>query len=72
MPYTVEATGNGSDGGEEGVGHPDGEDGIFLPDTLPCSNVISRGLANVTPYVNCIQQQHRVTKAMPRSVGKAT
>ena len=50
MPYTVEATGNGSDGGEEGVGHPDGEDGIFLPDTLPCSNVISRGLANVTPY----------------------
>ena len=34
MPDTVEASGDTGDGGEEGVAHPDGKDGILLSETL--------------------------------------
>ena len=50
MPYAIEASGDGGYGGEEGVGHPDGEGGVLLPDGLPCCDVVARGLADVAAY----------------------
>lgn len=34
VPYTVEAAGNGSDGGEERVAHPDGKHRVLLAERL--------------------------------------
>lgn len=40
MPHTVKATGNGGDGGEERVAHPDGQHGVFLPQCLADRNAV--------------------------------
>ena len=34
MPDAVETAGDGDDGGEEGVAHPDAEDGVLLAEGL--------------------------------------
>ena len=49
MPYAVEASGDGGHGGEEGVGHPDGKDGVLLPDTLSCGDAVFRRFAYAAP-----------------------
>ena len=46
MPYAVEASGYGGDGGEEGVAHPDGQHGVFLAERLAGGD----GVAVVAPY----------------------
>ena len=50
MPYTVEAAGNGGHGGEEGVGHPNGKDGVLLSDALSGGDVVSRRFPDVSAY----------------------
>ena len=50
MPHAVASAGNGCDGCEEGVGHPDGKDGVLLSDGLPGGNVVARRAANAASY----------------------
>lgn len=51
VPYAVEASSDGGDRCEEGVGHPDGKDGVFLPDGLPGSNAVAIRDAEMASYV---------------------
>ena len=46
VPDAVEAAGDGGDGGEEGVAHPDGQHGVFLAERLAGGD----GVAVVAPY----------------------
>ena len=51
MPDGVEAAGKGGDGTEEGVAHPDGEDGVLLSETLCAGYGLAVVLAYFAPYV---------------------
>ena len=50
MPYTIEASRNGRYGGKEGVGHPDGKDGILLSHGLTGSYAIALWGTKVSAY----------------------
>ena len=50
MPHAIEAAGDSGDGGEEGVGHPDGKDGVLLPYGLTCCNVVACGVTYAAAY----------------------
>ena len=50
MPNTVASAGDSCNGGEESVGHPDGEDSVLLSDGLPCRNLVARRAAYAASY----------------------
>ena len=50
MPNAIESTSDSRNGSEEGVGHPDGEDGVLLPDGLPGSDMVFCRLSDVASY----------------------
>ena len=50
MPHAITSASNSCHGSEEGIGHPDGEDGVLLSDGLSGSNVITRRATYAASY----------------------